>query len=96
MNVRFLHNFVLTVVQTELDEHTDKMVVKNNNYHIQTGDVHIIEKYEKNDNNTFNLYFPKNSNLKGVSFRVEGDYLEISDPSQKKDQVYGGCLGCGK
>lgn len=91
--VRFLNNFIMTVIQTVVDEN-DKLVIQENDIHICVGDVYNIVQYERHSDDRVDLHFPDSSPLAGVAHNVEGDYCEIREPHAAKPKVVG-CGGCG-
>ena len=94
LKVRFVHNFVLTVLQTVEDEQ-GRLVVQEKQFHISQGDVYQVSQYEVNPDGRADLYFPDSSPLAGVAHNVEGDYMELRN-SATKPAPTGGCGGCNK
>lgn len=93
IHVRFLNNFILTVVQTIVGK-DGKMVVKDKQFHIQLGDVYPVEQYQRHPDNKVDIHFPDTCPLAGVAHRIEGDYCELHQPASVKSTVTG-CGGCG-
>jgi len=93
--VRFLHNFIITVIQTVEDEN-GRLVVKENTFHIGMGDTYAISNYNEHPDGRVDLHFADNSPLVGVARNVEGDYCELRTARPPKKVVETGCGGCGK
>ena len=99
LSVRFVANFIITVVQTVLDEDTGQLVVREKPFHIESGDSYQISQYQRSEDNKVDLHFPDSSPLAGVAHRIEGDYCEVIEPktsSSVSAKVTSGCGGCNK
>jgi len=93
--VRFLHNFIITVVQT-IENDEGRLVAQENTFHIGIGDIYSLTQYEKHADGRVDLYFPDSSPLAGVARNIESDYCELRNPSAPKPTVVKtGCGGCG-
>ena len=93
MKVRFLNNFIMTVIQTIVDK-DGSLAIQENPFHISVGDVYDVVQYERHADDRVDLHFPDSSPLAGVAHNVEGDYCEVREPSAAKPRVTG-CGGCG-
>lgn len=94
IHVRFLNNFILTVVQTV--EEDGKLVVREKSFHIAMGDVYPISQYQRHTDDRLDLEFPDTCPLAGLAQNIEADYCSLVDSKAKaaaaKPQ---GCGGCG-
>jgi len=97
INVRFLANFILPVVQTVIDEETGELRVQEKSVHIEAGDTYRISQYQRSPDDKVDLHFDDSSPLNGVAHRVEGDYCEIVEAKTHVTAkvTTGGCGGCG-
>jgi hypothetical protein len=96
VSVRFLNNFILTVVQTVLDN-DGRMSVKEKSFHIQMGDIYKLTQYHRHPDGHLDLHFADDSPLAGVAQRVEPDYCELLEPKPTSGVTarVTGCGGCG-
>ena len=95
MKVRFLNNFIITVVQT-IENEEGRLVAQENTFHIGMGDTYSLSSYSEHDDGRVTLHFADNSPLIGVARNVEGDYCELRQAMPPKKVVESGCGGCGK
>ena len=93
INVRFLNNIVLTVVQTIADE-SGRMVAVKKPFHIGLGDVYPVAQYQRHPDGRIDIHFPDSCPLAGVAHRVEEDCCELTEPAKIAARVTG-CGGCG-
>ncbi len=94
LKVRFLNNFIITVVQT-LEDAEGKLMAQENTFHIGMGDTYDLTHYEEHLDGRVDLYFPNSSPLAGVAHNIESDYCELRNPTTPKQNVTAGCGGCG-
>lgn len=94
INVRFTHNFIMTVVQTT--EQDGKLIVSDKSVHIKFGSIYIVSQYQRAPDGRLTLHFPDSSSLAGVAHNIESDYCELNDTSIATKKRTGGCSGCGK
>jgi len=97
MQVRFLNNFVMTVIQT-VEDSQGKLTTQTKPFHIRMGDIYPLSSYERHPDGHVDLHFPDSCPLSGVAERVEGDYCEIPKTPSKTvvTDMTPGCGGCGK
>jgi len=104
MHVRFLNNFVITIVTTVLNDQ-GRMVAQERKVPVRMGDNHPVSQYEVHSE-TVDLHFSKKTPLEGVARRIPIAYCELHDPKktrQLRQQAEAeaiatgkkGCGGCG-
>jgi len=93
LSVRFIHNFIIKVIQTV--EENDKLVAKEKRHHILAGDIYSLAQYHRHPDGKLDLHFPDSSPLSGVAHRVEDGYCELTVPKKPTRTVTTGCAGCG-
>ena len=92
INVRFIHNFIMQVVQTT--EQDGKLVVTEKSVHIHMGDIYILSQYQRAPDGRLTLHFADSSPVVGVAHNIESDYCELNEPNTAK-KTTSGCGGCG-
>lgn len=95
INVRFIHNFIITIVQTvEVD---GNLVAQEKQIHILMGDVYGVSQYQRNPDGRLDLEFPETSPLAGLAQGVEPDYCELTGhaPGTSPETSSGTSAGCG-
>ena len=94
VNIRFLNNFVLTVVTTGINDAGD-IVAEEHQFHVKQGDIYPISQYERHPDGKVDIQFPDTCDLAGMANRIEGDYCEIVDPPASRPlTISSGCGGC--
>jgi hypothetical protein len=93
INVRFLNNFVLTVVHTS--EVDGKLTAQEKTFHIALGDVYPLSQYTRHPDGRLDLEFPDDCPLAGLAQNVESDYCELIEPKSRASAKITGCGGCG-
>jgi len=98
-NIRFKQNFIMTVVNTQLND-AGELVATENFVHVSYGDTYVVDRWEINGNNV-TIYFPDDPNLSrthGVAHNVEIGFCDFTDTVQLAATIAarpsGGC-GCG-
>ena len=91
--IRFLNNFVLTTIYTYVDEISGEMKIRENQYHIQRGDVLKVISFTEHHDHLIDIEFPSDYPVKGVANNIEKDYCEVL--SQVTQKVSSGCGSCG-
>jgi len=97
ISVRFLASFIITIVQTTIDDETGQLVVSQAQKPVKVGDIYTVEQYQRHQDGKLDLHFPDTSPLAGVANRIEPDYCELVVPQAiAKKKASGGCGSCGK
>jgi len=100
VQVRFVNNFILTVVETITDD-DGRLQAQERLVHIHVGDIYALERFEQIGDDKFDLHFLDSGPLNGgVAHRVEGDLCEFTQSDKVKANriaatAAGGCGGCG-
>lgn len=95
IKVRFLNNFIITVIQTVEDD-DGNLQAQEKTFHISMGETYQISQYETHADGRVDIHFPDSSPLAGIAHNVEGDYCELRVSGMPKKVVETGCSGCGK
>lgn len=94
INVRFLNNFIITVVQTITDDE-GMLSAQEKQFHIAMGDVYPLTQYQRHPDGRLDLEFPDTCPLAGLAMNVESDYCELVEPKTTVTAQVTGCGGCG-
>jgi hypothetical protein len=100
-NIRFVQNFIMTLVETKLDDQ-GQLVATESLLHIAFGETYPVDRWEVNGNSV-TIYFPDDPNesrIHGVAHNVELGFCEFTDTVQVAAGIAaasapGGC-GCNK
>jgi hypothetical protein len=97
MSVRFIHNFIITVIETYVDD-SGSLRTRQHMHHVERGDIHFISSFSRNKH-LVSLVFAPNDPFKGVSENIESEYCEFLTPQHlqppRSNNIVGGHRGCG-
>ena len=88
--VRFINNFIMSVIQT-VEDGDGNLVVKEYDIHIQAGDIYDVEQYEMHPDGRVDIHFTDSR----IAHNVESDYCELGPTNPTKPIVTKGCGSCG-
>lgn len=92
LNVRFLNNFIVRVVQTTLDD-DDNLSVQTIDKHFGVGEIYQLDQFERNSDGKLDLHLKNGMVLRNLEPEC-CEVIDVKANAAKKAKSKGGC-GCG-